>query len=118
MIRVSLEKDAQGLIRRCEAKGHSDWAEEGRDIVCAGASILMTTCVNSLEAVCGIIPVVETNSSGHMAFHLPDGLTQAQRHDAAVLMGALRQGLLDLSDAYPKDVKLAYMNGGNHRDQA
>ncbi len=35
--------------------GHSGYAEEGSDIICAGASTLFYTLANSLESICGLI---------------------------------------------------------------
>jgi len=37
-------------------EGHSDYAEEGYDIVCASVSILSYTALNSLNVVAGISP--------------------------------------------------------------
>ena len=37
-------------------EGHSDYAEEGLDIVCASVSILYYTALNSLNLVAGITP--------------------------------------------------------------
>ena len=34
--------------------GHAGYAEEGSDIICAGASTLIYTLANSLERICGV----------------------------------------------------------------
>ena len=107
MIRVRLDVDERGLITGCQMKGHSGYAEAGHDIVCAAVSVLGAACVNSLESVCGIQPILEGNQDGLLSFRLPENLNERQLHDAQVLMGALRQGLSDVSDAYPRHVQLA-----------
>ena len=89
----------------CRISGHSGQAEAGRDIVCAAVSILGCTCVNSLESVCGIIPLVTENEEGLLAFQLPE-ITPEENAKAQILMGALKQGLTDLADAYPRNVTL------------
>lgn len=89
----------------CRITGHSGQAEAGRDIVCAAASILGCTCVNALESVCGIIPDVRLNDEGVLEFHLPE-MTPEEKEKAQILMGALKQGLTDLAEAYPKNVKV------------
>ena len=89
----------------CRITGHSGQAEAGRDIVCAAVSILGCTCVNALESVCGIIPLVTENEEGLLAFQLPE-ITLEENAKAQILMGALKQGLTDLADAYPRNVKL------------
>ena len=89
----------------CRITGHSGQAEAGRDIVCAAVSILGCTCVNALESVCGIIPLVTENEEGLLAFQLPE-ITPEENAKAQILMGALKQGLTDLADTYPRNVTL------------
>ena len=89
----------------CRITGHSGQAEAGRDIVCAAVSILGCTCVNALESVCGIIPLVTENDAGVLSFQLPE-INPEENAKAQILMGALKQGLTDLADAYPRNVKL------------
>ena len=89
----------------CRITGHSGQAEAGRDIVCAAVSILGCTCVNALESVCGIIPLVTENEAGVLSFQLPE-INPEENAKAQILMGALKQGLTDLAESYPRNVKL------------
>ena len=89
----------------CRITGHSGQAEAGRDIVCAAVSILGCTCVNSLESVCGVIPLVEENEDGALEFRLPE-MSPEENAKAQILMGALKQGLTDLADEFPQNVTL------------
>lgn len=55
MITVSIYRtndEISGFI----VEGHSDYAEEGMDIVCASVSILSYTALNSINLVAGIEP--------------------------------------------------------------
>ena len=104
MISATLYQGKDGL-NACRITGHSGQAEAGRDIVCAAVSILGCTCVNALESVCGIIPLVTANEEGLLAFQLPE-MNPADNAKAQILMGALKQGLSDLADAYPRNVTL------------
>ena len=104
MISAILYQGTDGLTA-CRITGHSGQAEAGRDIVCAAVSILGCTCVNAMESVCGIIPLVTENEEGMLAFQLPE-ITPEENAKAQILMGALKQGLTDLADAYPRNVTL------------
>ena len=104
MISAVLYHGENGLTG-CRMTGHSGQAEAGRDIVCAAASILGCTCVNALESVCGIIPEITENDDGVLAFFLPE-LTPEENAHAQILMGALRQGLSDLAEEYPRNITL------------
>ena len=104
MISAILYQGKDGLTA-CRITGHSGQAEAGRDIVCAAVSILGCTCVNALESVCGLIPLVTENEEGVLAFRLPE-TTPEENAKAQILMGALQQGLTDLAESYPRNVKL------------
>lgn len=107
MTRATLLRDRLGRYAGFSVKGHAGYAQEGSDIVCAGISVLTTTCVNALEAVAGIAPLVTGGEDGFLEARLPQGITDAQMHDAQVLLGALHQGLSDLADGYGKYIRLA-----------
>ncbi len=112
MIRAVLRMDRENHVTAFEISGHSGYAEEGSDIVCSAVSVLAITCANSLESVCGIHPAVEGGANGHLKVTLPPNMTETQRHDAQVLLCALRQGLRDMTESYPKFVQLSIVNGG------
>lgn len=54
MIRILIEREPEGSIRAFSVKGHADFAEKGRDIVCAGVSAVTVGTVNAAEAVVGV----------------------------------------------------------------
>jgi len=107
MIQAVLYRNAAKQLTGYTARGHAGYAEAGYDIVCAGVSILGTTCVNSLESVCGVEPVLEANDDGILQFSLPARLDEGTMHDAQILMRALHQGLCDLAEAFPKYVRVS-----------
>ena len=85
-----------------ECKGHAGYAKAGRDIVCAGASILTIACANALESVAHANPEC-TMEDGELTVLLP----QSDRsHDTDVILMTLMQGMRDLKEAYPKYVTL------------
>ena len=104
MISAILYQGKEGYTA-CRITGHSGQAEAGRDIVCAAVSILGCTCVNALESVCGIVPVITENDAGVLEFQLPE-LEPEDNAKAQILMGALKQGLSDLTEAYPQHVRI------------
>lgn len=104
MIRASLYRQRDGFVG-CRIEGHSDYAEKGRDIVCAAVSALGGTCVNALEQICGRAPEIIANTDGLLEFRLPE-LPLKAAHDAQVLMTALERGLKDVHNAYPQDIRV------------
>lgn len=101
-IRVSSEG---GKITGFSCKGHSGYAEEGSDIVCAAVSILTQTAVNALETVAGVKPVIKVRD-GLLEARLPE----TENHDAQVILQSMVQGLRDISDGYADYVRLICSN--------
>ena len=50
MTEVTFYRNSEGEFTGFRADGHSGYAEEGEDIVCAAISALVTTTINSIEA--------------------------------------------------------------------
>jgi len=105
MITAVLFREGDNLTG-CRLEGHSGRSYAGHDIVCAAVSILGCTCVNALESVCGVIPVVAQNDEGILTFNLP-AMTEEENGKAQILMKALKQGLDDLAAEYPQNVTLS-----------
>ncbi|MBR1586129.1 MAG: ribosomal-processing cysteine protease Prp [Clostridia bacterium] len=100
MIRVTLRSEG-GRLTGFSCRGHAGFAAYGKDIVCAAVSVLTTTCVNALETVAGVQAKVRAEE-GDMDVSLPPDAGR----DAQVIMEAMRQGLRDIADAYPKHLQL------------
>lgn len=101
MILVTL-LERNGEYRAFICAGHAGYAEEGKDIVCAAVSALTVTCVNSLETVAAVKPLVR-RGDGFLAARIPD---DCDCRDAQVLFKGLLQGLRDLSAQYPAYIRL------------
>lgn len=85
-----------------ECKGHAGFARAGRDIVCAGVSILTIACANALESVAHVQPDT-VMKDGHLTVFLPK---KDRTPDAQIILKTLRQGMEDLQETYPKYVTL------------
>ena len=76
MIIVTISRNAEGLI--VEVSGHSNYAPQGEDIVCAGVSALTLMCANAamlsdgkIEKMCsGYSKITLPNSENIRFFHV------------------------------------------------
>lgn len=99
-IRLTLTPDGK-TVCGFEVKGHTGFAPEGEDIVCAAVSFLATTCANALESVAGLTPQV-TQADGLLTVTVePKALNPAAR----TIFQVFSQGMDDLSQAYPDHVR-------------
>ncbi len=106
MIHACFQEQQQSLVG-VSICGHAAYADAGQDIVCAAVSILTTTCVNAMESVAGVVPQLSGGKDGELGAMLPSGLPADKLHDCQVLLRALGQGLTDLSEGYPRYVRLS-----------
>lgn len=106
MTTVTVRRDERG-VRALSVSGHAGFARSGRDIVCAAASILITTCANALESVAKVIPVVEVDEhSAAITVALPDTLSPEEEHDAHIVMETTLRGFSDVAQEYPNYLKI------------
>lgn len=104
MTTVTFLRDARGLCG-IRVSGHAGYAPAGEDIVCAAASVLITTCANAPESVAGIRPDV-SQKPVMIQVSLPDGLSPADEHDARVILRTAEQGFLDIAAQYPSYLQI------------
>ena len=64
MITVTVNKEQSGRIQSFEMSGHADFAEHGKDLVCAAASAVSFGAVNAIVALTGETPDIHQGSDG------------------------------------------------------
>ena len=106
MTTVHVWRDETG-VNGLRVQDHAGFAKYGKDIVCAAASILITTCANALESVAGITPVVNVQEKqAVIEVKLPDGLSPAQDHDCRIILHTALQGFEDIAAQYPRYLQI------------
>lgn len=87
------------------SSGHSGYAEEGEDIVCAAVSsvIGLTECaVNTVLGLAASVKIDEANA--RISLHLPGGLSEEDEHTCQTLMVSLMVYLAQLQEEYPDHI--------------
>ena len=96
-----------GAVSSITVKDHADYAEYGHDIVCAAASVLITTCANALESVAGVSPITHADErTAEIRVSLPKQLAPQQAHDAQIILRTAVQGFRDIAQQYPKNLQI------------
>lgn len=86
-----------------EIKGHAGWADLGRDIVCAGISVLAINTQNAIERFCGDrFEQTYDEKKGLIRFVI-EGLPG---HDAELLLEAARLGFGEIAAEYDEFVSM------------
>jgi uncharacterized protein len=112
MIIAKIYKDKNGYIKRYLITGHSDYAEYGSDIVCAGVSALSQTVLISLVEVCDIeensIKYKVDEETGLLDVSLPRNIEAFKLEKSQILLKSLVAGINSLIESYPDYINLEY----------
>ena len=100
-------KRQQNSIIQVECSGHSGYAEEGEDIVCAGISSITQTALLGLQVIAGVkVDVKKDDNKGYLKFTIVGDLDEAKRHDADMILDTMYTGIKDLEDGFSKYIKV------------
>ncbi|HHY70652.1 MAG TPA: ribosomal-processing cysteine protease Prp [Thermoanaerobacterales bacterium] len=105
MINVKVESHPLGGYKSIEISGHAEYAEYGKDIVCAGVSVLAETAVLGLKHNVGIKPLIN-KEQGCFILKLPDNMTAEEYKKTAMILKTIILGLEDISKSYPLNIHM------------
>ena len=101
MTRITLFRSRSHAIG-FEAEGHTGYAEEGSDIVCAAISVLTQGAVIGLKEVIGLEIALDI-ADGYM---LPKKISAAQQHDAELILNTMAASIASLAETNGDYIKL------------
>ena len=90
-----------------DSQGHSGYAEEGADIVCAAVTSairLVESTVNDVMGLCASVKVREKET--RISFRLPGGLSAPAESTCQNLLTGLMVYLTQLHDEYPENIEV------------
>lgn len=100
MTKISLFS-AEGLFTGFKAEGHTGYAPEGKDIVCAGISALIQSTVLGLTSLLEIQPAIKTKKkTGLFVCRLPQALSEEKQRNADLLLRCMYLGLKQMAAEY------------------
>ena len=104
MTTVTFHSEGSRLVS-FEVKGHSGYAPEGEDIVCAAVTSavrLIECAVNDELGLEAAVKVREQDAS--ISLKLPNGLGQTNESTCQTLMAALMVHFVQLAEEYPDNL--------------
>lgn len=78
-----------------QVEGHAGYSEEGQDIVCAAASMLVMNTVNAIDMFTeDTFSFISDEDEGIISCHF----TETPSHDAGLLLNTMIMGLSDMAN--------------------
>lgn len=106
MVRVEVRRKADGAIAGFRMTGHAEYAEAGKDIVCAGLSAVAIGTINAVEALLGVRLVAGTPERGTLEAAVPEGTEGRRGEDVQLLLEALVHMVRDIEAHYGTYVRV------------
>ncbi len=96
---------AEGRVDGFVAEGHSGYAEQGSDIVCAAVSAAVGLTECAINEVLGIgAPVKAREETARISLKLPAGLGEANEHTCQTLLTGMMVYLQAMAEEYPENL--------------
>ena len=106
MTKIVFYKQGEDFVR-IESKGHTGYADQGEDIVCAALSALLQGAALGIKKVVGVKADYRVNEEqGSLTLALPKTLGIAERHDCNVILGTLFASVSDLTEGYSEYIEV------------
>ena len=97
MIKVNYKKDKR--IKEIKISGHANFADYGKDIVCAAVSTMVTTTINNILAIDNDA-IKYVDSDGYIL------ISNEDNEIADKLLNNMLDMLNDLAKDYPNNIKI------------
>ena len=88
------------VVKDVRISGHADFAEHGKDLVCAGVSTLIVGTCNALD-ILGDSPISVTLDEGYA--HITN---HGDQHDTQLILETLMISLLTMEESYGQYIQI------------
>ncbi len=90
-----------------DISGHSGYAEEGADIVCAAVTSAVRLTEATINDIFGLAANVKVREkSGSISLRLPGGLSDRDEHAVQGLLSGMMLYFTELHDEYPDNIEV------------
>ena len=106
MTRITFRSEGDRIIG-FDSQGHSGYAEEGADIVCAGITSAIRLVETTINDVLGLAASVKVRESdAWISLRLPGGLAPDAEVTCQTLLTGLMVYFTQLRDEYPDNIEV------------
>ncbi|GIN87010.1 hypothetical protein J6TS2_33960 [Heyndrickxia sporothermodurans] len=108
MIYVQIKQTTDGKISSFKMKGHAEFAENGQDIVCAGASAVSIGAINAIMELTKVEPMIKQSKGGFLECKIPQQLSPEIMANVQLLLQGMVISLQTIERDYGKYIKITF----------
>ncbi len=106
MVTVKILKHGDDTVG-FDVSGHSGYAEEGSDIICAAVSSAVGLCESIInDSFLASAQVSVDEKSARVFLKLPESVSEDIRKPCVRVLSSFAQHMLSLSEEYPNNIKV------------
>lgn len=106
MTKIVFHKQGEDFVR-IKSEGHTGYADQGEDILCAALSALIQGAALGVLKVVGVKADYRVNEEkGSLELILPTNLGEGEKHDCNVILKTLLMSVLDLKKGYSEYIEV------------
>lgn len=107
MIQVHVLRDKNKGVYAFEMSGHAEYAEHGKDLVCAGASAVSFGAVNALFELTDVEPVIsQGEEGGYLRVEVPKDASSNER--VQTILQTMIVSLQTIERDYREHIKITF----------
>ncbi|KAB2495642.1 ribosomal-processing cysteine protease Prp [Priestia endophytica] len=107
MVKVVLSRNEAGHITSFEISGHADFAEHGKDLVCAAVTAVSFGTVNAIISLCDTMPGLEQGEDGgYFNCLIPEDLEEDVARNVQLLLEGMVVSLETIERDYGQYINI------------
>ncbi|MBK3493427.1 ribosomal-processing cysteine protease Prp [Viridibacillus sp. YIM B01967] len=109
MIQVTINHNENRHVASFEMKGHADFDESGKDLVCAGASAVAFGAVNAMYEILKVEPTIQQKGEGgYLHVTLPTNLDEELDSRLQLIVQTMVAQLYTIVQSYGQFIQISY----------
>ncbi|KAB7708627.1 ribosomal-processing cysteine protease Prp [Bacillus aerolatus] len=109
MIQVEITKQPSGRISSFTMDGHAEFAEHGKDLVCAGATAVSFGALNAILSLTDAkLDIEQGKEGGFLCCRIPDTLPAGTDEKVQLLLEGMIVSLQTIEREYSKHIKIIF----------
>ncbi|WP_338750411.1 ribosomal-processing cysteine protease Prp [Bacillus sp. FJAT-52991] len=107
MIRVNISKHPSGKISSFTMEGHAEFAEHGKDLVCAAATAVSFGALNAILSLTEAdLQIDQGKEGGFLRCIVPDQLSESEQEKVQLLLEGMLVSLQTIERDYGEYIKI------------
>ena len=110
MINITMTLDSHNRVVKVESKGHGEFAEYGKDIVCSAVSVYLINTINTLTDILDVEDSIDYSiDEGFYELEIDyENMKKSKMAFVVLILDSLKLALVSIKENYNKYISVEY----------